>query len=356
MSVLGLAGFGRSVAVVVSTAVLTIAAAAGLVVTGQRDASASTTVAVVPGESMTSVQGYGARVRSSATADGGRFLLVDSAVTVKANVTLSTSVTELSVRLRTSNGGTGGARAQVTVDGIAVTTLAVTATTWTAYRVPGAVAPGTHVLAITFTNPASRNLYIDSVALRASTPVASPSPSAGSPTSAAPAPTPTSGASNEIRSQAYLTGYSYWDNTPAGSAAISDPVLHTVAGGTGTYADPITIAVGHSIINGKDILDFPKGTRFYVPNLRRYFIVEDTCGDGRTPQNGPCHTGYPSGASFWLDLWVGGGSVTSSAADTCMSNLTDIHLVIQNPASTYAVVTGEIATRCSQYGDGIVSS
>ena len=40
---------------------------------------------------------------------------------------------------------------------------------------------------------------------------------------------------------AYLTGYSYWDNTPPGSAAISKPVIHRRAGGTGKYNDPITI-------------------------------------------------------------------------------------------------------------------
>ena len=86
-----------------------------------------------------------------------------------------------------------------------------------------------------------------------------------------------------------MTGYDYWDNTPPGSPVISNPVIHQVAGGTGTWQDPTTVAVGHSIINGQDILDWAAGTRFYIPNLRRYFIVEDTCGDGPDPQDEPCH-------------------------------------------------------------------
>ncbi|QQO39806.1 hypothetical protein SEA_BELFORT_142 [Streptomyces phage Belfort] len=148
--------------------------------------------------------------------------------------------------------------------------------------------------------------------------------------------------------KAYTTGYSWYDNTPAGSADISHPVLHRKAGGKGTYTDPVTIAVGHSIINGKDILDYPKGTKFYIPNVRKYFIVEDTCGDGRTPQNGPCHslTKAPKGVTVWLDLWIGGGSSTRKQADDCMSKVTDgngaIHTAILNPRKDYVTVSGDI--------------
>jgi hypothetical protein len=146
---------------------------------------------------------------------------------------------------------------------------------------------------------------------------------------------------------AYTTGYGYWDNTPAGSAAVSHPVLHRTAGGTGTWADPVTVAVGHSITGGVDTLDYPAGTRLYVPNLQKYLIVEDTCGDGDTPQNGPCHTGAPAGTSVWLDVWIGGSSGTQAAADACGSALTDAngaaHTVIVNPSvRTYKVTPGDV--------------
>lgn len=140
---------------------------------------------------------------------------------------------------------------------------------------------------------------------------------------------------------AYITGYSYWDNTPPGSGDISHPTLHDNAGGTGTYADPITIAVGHSITGGKDILDYPAGTRFYLPYLHKYAIVEDTCGDGNAPQNGPCHSGYQGHA--WLDIYVD-GKASRSAADACMNKLTGLHAVIKDPAATYPVSVGSITT------------
>jgi hypothetical protein len=167
-----------------------------------------------------------------------------------------------------------------------------------------------------------------------------------------PPPPPGSNTHNVI---AYVTGYDIYDNTPPGSPVISNPVLHQVAGGTGTYQDPITVAVGHSIINGEDILDWPPATRFYIPNLRRYFIVEDTCGDGPTPQNEPCHnlsTADP-GAQTWLDVWVDGSQMSDSAANSCENAITRNQLVIENPASDYAVVAGAIASSsCTQqYGN-----
>jgi hypothetical protein len=170
-----------------------------------------------------------------------------------------------------------------------------------------------------------------------STGVASPPPPAPqTATNPAPTPQPSPG---EIKFDAYLTGYGWPDNTPAG-ANISHGVIRTKAGGVGTFSDPITIAVGHSIINGKDILDFPKGTKFYIPTLRKYFIVEDTCGDGNTPQNGPCHTGY--NGLPWLDAWVGGENAPASSVYACEEKITGVHAVIQNPSATYLVVPGPV--------------
>jgi hypothetical protein len=187
----------------------------------------------------------------------------------------------------------------------------------------------------------------------ARTPTAAPSPAT------TPSPTPASSPTGVRTIAAYLTGYSYFDNTPPGSVEISHAVLHQSAGGTGTYADPITVAVGHSIVEGRDVLDWPAGTRFYVPNLRRYFVVEDTCGDGSTPQSGPCHVGYPAPATTWLDLWVGGSGGPASGADSCMDSVTGVWTVLVDPAPNYATVVGDIygSAGCTgQYGNAVVTS
>jgi hypothetical protein len=146
---------------------------------------------------------------------------------------------------------------------------------------------------------------------------------------------------------AYITGYSYWDNTPPGSAAIAKPVIHRKAGGKGTYNDPITIAVGHTINAFSRSMDFPAGTRFYLPRLRRYAIVEDLCGDGPRPQNGACHIGYKGHP--WLDIYVDGKREGARASDACMRKITGLQQIIMNPPSNYAVVPGPIASDCRTF-------
>jgi len=148
----------------------------------------------------------------------------------------------------------------------------------------------------------------------------------------------------------YLTGYSYWDNTPPGSSAISKPVKHRRAGGVGTYNDPITIAVGHRIENGRQTLDFPAGTRFYLPRLQRYAIVEDVCGDGPTPQNGPCHTGY--NGIPWLDIYVDGAKSSKAASQACMSRITRVQPIIVNPGRSYPVSPGALTESGCQVFSG----
>jgi hypothetical protein len=142
---------------------------------------------------------------------------------------------------------------------------------------------------------------------------------------------------------AFVTAYGWPDNTPAG-CAISNPVIHSCAGGVGTFADPISIAVGHSLASGLDVLDYAAGTKFYIPNVRRYFIAEDTCGDGSTPQNGPCHsiTQAPSGTSVWVDMWAGGTNSNTSATLACEDVITGTHTIILNPDANRTVVSGAL--------------
>lgn len=140
----------------------------------------------------------------------------------------------------------------------------------------------------------------------------------------------------------YLTGYTYWDNTPPGSAEIARPVLRQRAGGAGTWQSPITIAVGHSIVNGRQTLNYPAGTRFYLPRLRKYAIVEDVCGDGPSPQDGPCYTGY--NGYPWLDIWIGGQGISPRESDACARRITAVQTAIINPPRDLLVQAGEIAT------------
>ena len=125
----------------------------------------------------------------------------------------------------------------------------------------------------------------------------------------------------------FLTGYSFHDNTPPMSAIVSHPILHRAAGGTGTYRDPITVAVPGS----GSTMKWKPGTRFYLPSVKRYVIVEDS---GASPA--------PRGADTHLDMWIGGQGGTRSATDACMSRLTGRVPAVLNPRAGLPVMAGPV--------------
>lgn len=123
---------------------------------------------------------------------------------------------------------------------------------------------------------------------------------------------------------AEITGYSFQDNTPPGSATISMPVIHRVAGGTGTFLDPITTAVPGSAGSPET----PRGTKLYVAKLRRYFIVEDS---GASKEGGR-----------HFDLYVDGQNFTKADSTACMDSYTGTASVILNPPQGEPVTVGPL--------------
>jgi hypothetical protein len=138
------------------------------------------------------------------------------------------------------------------------------------------------------------------------------------------------------------TGFGAADNNPAGSKTISQPVIHSQAGGTGTAIDPITFASPGSAGS----TEFPKGQRVYFPDLRRYGVSEDS--------------GATKMSIKHIDLWSGEGP--KSVTDPCESSITGQVSVIVNPPTTEPVTPGPLsnATQClvhpSMGGDGDSSS
>ena len=67
-----------------------------------------------------------------------------------------------------------------------------------------------------------------------------------------------------------ITFYGYPDNSPPGPAtAYNCGGRNYVAGGTGTYADPLTFASDSGEYNVCEII--------YLPYLRKYLRMEDAC-------------------------------------------------------------------------------
>ena len=115
------------------------------------------------------------------------------------------------------------------------------------------------------------------------------------------------------------------------------------------------MATGYSLAGGKETDDFAAGTKFYNPNLRKYFVIGDTCGDGSSPQTEPCHISDVRG-TIQLDMWIGGQGADANAVLACEDAVTRTGTLIQNPASNYLVVPGPVfnGTCAQQYGDTVV--
>jgi hypothetical protein len=125
----------------------------------------------------------------------------------------------------------------------------------------------------------------------------------------------------------WLTGYSWQDNTPPGSSIVGEPVLHKQAGGTGTFADPITVAVpGH-----QGDMDWQPGTKFYLSSVQRYVMVEDS-GAAKPPSGDDTH----------LDMWIGGQDGTKQTTDDCENALTGNVPAQVNPPNNLPVMAGPI--------------
>lgn len=94
-----------------------------------------------------------------------------------------------------------------------------------------------------------------------------------------------------------LTFYGWPDNSPPGSDIAFDcgrgknPDGNPMAGGSGTYDDPISFATA------TDNKNLPRCAIVYVPLLRKYFRNEDDCAQ--------CLTDWDSKGEYHIDLWTG---------------------------------------------------
>jgi hypothetical protein len=93
--------------------------------------------------------------------------------------------------------------------------------------------------------------------------------------------------------KAFMTLYGYADNSPPGRA-IAHPCIHEVAGGTGSFEDPITFAT--------DVHEIGWCKKIYVPYMKRYFIHEDECVQ--------CDHDWTKLHKYHFDMWAGGDAAS----------------------------------------------
>ena len=144
----------------------------------------------------------------------------------------------------------------------------------------------------------------------------------GGQTDAHPDGSATSDATSGRMQSVYMTFYGWPDNSPPGGAIAYPknggfPTVHNVAGGTGTYADPITFAT--------DKAELPVGTLLFAPVIEKYLVMEDDCAE--------CDTDWSSLQKWHIDVWMNSnGTDDSNAVLACEDQWTKSTTVVEiNP-------------------------
>jgi len=145
-----------------------------------------------------------------------------------------------------------------------------------------------------------------------------------------PTPTPTSNPGSAGTTYTmYVTGFGTGDNDPPGSRAIAYPgsaPRHSQAGGQGSYADPVTVAVG---TDGAGVRLNP-GVRVYISRFSKYGVIEDECA---------------SCSGKWIDVFDGSTAADAGnlgAVADCQDRHTGNYAVEVNPPAGRAVVTTQL--------------
>jgi hypothetical protein len=170
---------------------------------------------------------------------------------------------------------------------------------------------------------------ISQAATPAPAPLSAPATPTVPPATSAPAPT----TAQEVSRKVEVTFYAAADNDPPGSTDIAYPnSRHPAAGGTGTFADPLSLAT--------DPREIRPGVVVYYPPIRKYFVMEDDCA--------PCIDEWNANRNPHVDLWMSDSK--DPVVQDCEAALTpdDPDTITINPPANLPVDTKPlfVNTKC----------
>ncbi|RFU78613.1 hypothetical protein TARUN_3583 [Trichoderma arundinaceum] len=123
-----------------------------------------------------------------------------------------------------------------------------------------------------------------------------------------------------------VTFYGWPDNSPPGPGTAHDcNGRNFVAGGSGSYDDPITIATAPGELDECELI--------YLPFLKKYARYEDDCAQ--------CETDWSNGQAH-IDIWTGSNTEGGGQAQIdCENNLTSggQFSIVRQPPNNFEVNT-----------------
>ena len=125
-----------------------------------------------------------------------------------------------------------------------------------------------------------------------------------------------------------VTFYGWDDNSPVGNEIAYPygegfPTVHSVAGGTGSYSDPLTMAT--------DSAELAVGTLVYMSFAQKYAVMEDDCVE--------CDSDWSTSGVRHIDVWMNSdGTESASALSACESQWTNPSASVEvNPPENLSV-------------------
>eukprot|EP01132_Coremiostelium_polycephalum_P003741 gene3741-4660_t len=120
-----------------------------------------------------------------------------------------------------------------------------------------------------------------------------------------------------------LTFYAAGDNCPPSGEIAHPTSKHPVAGGVGTYADPITFAGASKA--------FPVHSIVYLPAYKKYIQMMDDCEE--------CINEWNSNKHYHVDVWIGPDSIHKGTTDCEVALTKESTQIIINPDKNKPVDT-----------------
>ncbi|MHA0288025.1 carbohydrate-binding domain-containing protein [Mycobacterium sp. C3-094] len=277
---------------------------------------------LVEAEAMTLSSAKNGAVYSDSTASGGRAVVLNKNSSISKTVTLPQSS---SVVIRAKGDQYQGAPTmKVTVNGTEITTVAVSATSWTNYTVPLDAGPGTYTLTIAYINDLSgkksgdRNLRVDSVRVVAATGTTPTPPStSGAPFFGAadwlwkPIPANATIDSNSATWVSYLAAPGKSRIANLYQYAIKLITASQVTSTTPRYDVSFTQPWGSDPF-GTNTVPIPTGTKIPPGSDGHLAILDPATGKAY----GIWQAKYNSTTNTWSGSWGGMTSLTGNGVDT----------------------------------------
>jgi len=277
-------------------------------------AATSTSDVVIEAESMVVSPARASRTYSDSSASGGKARLMSENGSASTTISLPES-SNLVIRAK-GDQYRGAPTMTVSLDGQAVSTIAVSATTWTDYTVPITAPAGTHTVSIAFSNDLraspskDRNLRLDKITVVAGTVTQAPAYFPTADWLWKPIPSNSAAAANSATWVSYLSAPGERHIANMYDYGVTLVPASAITTGTPRYDVTFTQAWGSDPF-GSNTVALPRGTRIPPGSDGHIAVLDPVAGQSF----GIWQAKYNSTTDTWSGSWGGRTPINGNGID-----------------------------------------